>query len=329
MILQSCSDSESKNLSSGEKKNWCKYLVYGQYEYRTRDKNVNIILRFYQENGVDRFTVCYEIGEEDYYDGYRIIKGIQLSPIDRFEDDNYSEKEFFVLNSKDVKYNSAIEFIVKERDGLDSGQDIYSPEIAKEKLKIKFLDDGAIELVYKNVTDLLINHFSASKEENIDKVILKKTQGVNDCWDYNPNVSFEKFTVQEKAFIEHDLVLGEQLEVADKDLMLDYMFRDGWNKVLEDFGSVYKVDLNSDGEQDICGYFTHEYEKEKSLTFKIFLFNGYTYDEAYSEDISDYFGGGGIFYPCENAVCIDIPDEGGGTLYYNKLRDEFETHWND
>lgn len=337
LIIYACGD-KSKTAKGNT---FCKYMVYGQYEYKTKDKNVNIILRFYEENGEDRFTVCYEIGKEDYYDGNRIINGFRLSPVDRYEDDNYSEKEYFVLNSNDVKYNTPIEFVVKERDGLDSGKDTYFPGIENEKLKLKYLSDGTIELTYKSITNLLVAYFNTSKNENVDKVILKKTQGIQECWDYNPKISFDKFSQSEQSFVYHDLSEAENWELITKDEMLNYTFNYeayfNWSELitsqLEKYGNVFLIDFNNDGEKDIAGYFKEKYSGNEEIYFKLFLNDGIRYNEITSFNLTANELAP-IYFPSKlngkNVLQVNyVNEEVTNYLYWDKLENKIEEYLTD
>jgi hypothetical protein len=318
----------------------CIYLFYGQYEFKSNNENIHVILRFFKENGIDGFSLRYEIGDEDYIDGMRIVEGIELSPRDRFDDNYQSQHPYFQLKPQQIKYNSSISFIVKECVNINLGRDIYYQGIENEKLNIKFLEDGSVELNYKPVSFLLERDFNISNKEKLGKVILKKTQGANECWNYNPNISYDKFTQGQQSFIYHDLE-GEGWKVAGKDEMLDYVFdfsnylnwNESINTQLGKYGNVFSFDFNNDNEMDIAGYFKEEHKSNAPICYKLFLNDGVRYNEAISINIeNDELKP--VYFPSklEGKTVIEVNyvnKELTNFLYWDKLENRVEEYLTD
>lgn len=323
-LLQSCTSETDK------KTEWCTYMALGTFEGKT-DEGITVTVMLYPKEHEDEYALYDHSFKITYKTDSNKSLSLTSSP---FGIDSFG----FGYSLDSIQKDKSLDFHPNGywvSNSMDEWEENFSDDIAP--FTIKFLSNTKIELKFPNAQTYINKALGLNINKSVNSIILTKVLGIANeaCFDFQPLISYEKFTDHEKQFIYHDLY---NWKIADKDLMLDYMLRkpepEGnawgvWNKSLKDVGTVFKLDLNGDNEQDLCGYFTHEFEKEKNLVFKIFMYNGFTYDEVFSEDISDYSGGDGIYYPCGTNVCIDYPDKGGGALYYNKLSGKIEEHYYD
>jgi hypothetical protein len=314
---------------------WCDILAYGKYEATTSD-GVKVMVEYSKSK--DGYWQLYE---EGFYISYSLANGDEISPI--YTTTSMTTLYLFEYESKEIVINKKIELTSPKGISLKINNNVNNNfENNLERISIEYISNNELKLSFPSIQKVILDELGTEVTSKVNEIILKKTCGVDECYDFDPYASFVSFTDHEKGFIEHDLDMTESWKVAEKELMLDYLLRKpeiesmawgAWNKSLDGIGSVFKLDLNRDDEQDICGYFTHEQDNEKRLVFKIFLNNGVSYDEVYSKNMSKYWGGDEVFFPDElngkSVVGCSYLDKAGYCLFYNKLKNEIENKYYD
>lgn len=326
-ILASCS-SDSSTVSGGD---WCYNLTYGLFEAKTED-GITVTVQFTQLN-----EHPYYNKSDGFFITYTLPNGDELIP-----EGGTKLLEFFEIpgNAIDIKPNTPIEL---KPDAINFGSEyITSVDRSISPITIKYIDAENIHIDFPNAKEFLSKISSAAISDKVNSIQLSKTCGISDCMDFNPLKSYNQFEDVQQGFLDHDVDMMNGWRIAGKELMLDYLLREpeiesmawgAWNRSLEDVGSVFVIDLNGDGEKDVCGYFTHEFDSDKKLVFKIFLHNGVSYDEMYSKNMSEYSGGEEVFYPSEMngkpVIGCSFLDQAGYCLFYNKLSSKIEQKFFD
>lgn len=329
MILLSCA-STSSNDGKNEKDNWCEYIAYGTFEGKTND-------------GVKVHVKCEQINEHPYYvesDGFHI--SFELPNGKKvFAEGGTKLIGFFELREdlKDISFNKPIS-LQPDALALDNER-IYNSDFELGELRLTYISGDKLKLEFPKGKEAVEKLSSSKVSEEIESLKLTKTRGLNECFD--PLKSYKSFTKHEKNFIGDLDIRGWAIanEEMYKNYFLDFDYTGILNfDDLKGFGSIYTLDLNDDGEEDICGYFSHQYKKDKKLVFKIFLNNGVSYDNVYSLNIDKrseigYSGDvsylGGVYYP--DTINGKEVLYGGGDgfkgsgfhyIFFNKLKDKID-----
>jgi len=130
-----------------------------------------------------------------------------------------------------------------------------------------------------------------AKLESNNVFEISRIQNEKDFWYFNRFRSMSTFSNSELAFVSHDLDVADNYVLATKynlsiyfDLPNDNGVSDK-NDFLKDFskyGSIFKLDVNADGQQDLAGYFMNF----GKLYFMVFLNNGVTYNEFFKQHLT-------------------------------------------
>lgn len=326
ITLQGCNSNSSEN----NEQDWCVSKTYGTFEGITKD-SIKAQISFEQ------------ITEEPYYseaDGFFISFEMPSGRVMTVEGGS-KFMDFLELNGKaeDIKINNPIKL---NAYGMVIDGDGYADfnEMKFDGIEITYLNEDEIKLNLSIAKEAIENLTFSKVDDEINSIVLKKTVGISGCPDFAPMISQKNFSGSEKEFITELTELGDTWKIADEKLMLDYILRkpDGtawgaWNNALKDYGTVFTLDFNNDGEKDICGYFSKQYDNSKELVFKIFLNNGPTYTEVYSKNLTGFYGGDEILFPGEkndnNILQASYLDMGGYYLFYNKITNEVEQKFYD
>jgi hypothetical protein len=329
----SCSDSETTK----DSQDWCKYLALGEYSFE-KDKvkaEVNFLT-----NDIDK-TIA-ELNVKFIVDGF---SSFNISSNTRAEEIR-EESNKFILKLNEIVLNKVYSFdvvsvfggISSDGSALNDGYDLNSDSYLKQ-FQITFLDDGTIEFECENI-DKLIEEWYEINDSTFNKSILTKSQGTTECFDFNDNISYDLFSNHQAQFIDHDLSQGEGWQRASKEVMIGYCFdydTGGWNEIvtgrLKQYGTTFSLDLNNDSEMDLGGYFIKKHETNSQIYFKVFLNNGVTYNEIFSENVQAH-----ILHPIytpdilngKNVLRIDYVDKDlTNYLYYDKLEGKLKEYLTD
>lgn len=331
----SCSDSET----SVGKQGWCQKLAYGEYTYKSKDE-VKVVVtyqkftpegHYFTDKG---FHIDFELAEDYYEDGTRRCKGVS------FAQTVESSGVGYVLNYKDtVMYNSEQSYhfdevyIEDEKGNID-----YQEKI--DSALITFLPKNELRLKIGFISSFITEKYGMVLTENIDDVVLTKTQGATECFDFNENISYSSFSEQQVQFIDHDLNQGEGVVRLPKEEMIAYCFdydTGDWSELvterIKQYGTTFSLDLNNDSEMDLGGYFVKRNEANSPIYFKVFLNNGVTFNEVFSDNIEEE-----RIHPIytpdslngKTVLQIDYVDKDlTNYLYYDKLEGKLKEYLTD
>jgi len=299
---------------------WCEYLADGIYHGKTND-GVGAYVKFgrLQDSNIDSYGFHIEYN-------FMVDGKYSVMSISSFHPKYYNYPIAFSGTYEDIKPNKAIKLF----PGRIEFGDRYLPKNdgGSYDMYITYLSDNKIKLEFPSANSVLNKIVSIDISDQMTSIVLSKSNGFVKC--YDSKASYNSFTDHEKKFIDVDLNMGEGLKIADQEL-LSYFIKHNTSPYLDmeglnETGSVFKIDLNMDGEEDICGYFTNEHSRDQDLLFKIFLNSGISYDEVYSIDLNDdsSYGRFGVIMSPDTLngkpiINCKIPDKGGYSLFYNKL----------
>lgn len=324
--LVSCNQVGNNEKEEVTNNSFCKYNVFGEYVYENKDYSMT--LSYIKEDNISGIYISLTTNNNPHN-----LSFCSISHFERFED----QYCLFILPFDSIQPSTFYrfnEYILSDPE-LNQGYDLNYNGYVKD-FSIRFLGENQIEFQCKGLEKIVKEFY----EFDIEETIILTNKNPFGCFDYDINISYNKFNDQQQTFIFHDLEDGEGLEVATKETILDYIFIDyysGWNtpisKLFEKFGNVYLIDFNNDGVKDIAGFFVNKYKSSSPLYFKIYLNNGITYNEAYSEQLS-VDGLKPVYFPSQmnNQNVLEIKyvhKDLTNVLYWDRLENKIKEHFTD
>lgn len=331
LILISCAEStgeESKQIDDSSE--WCADVIYGTFEGETSD-GIKVKLTLEQMN-----EYPYYVESDGFFLDFVLPDGRVAVPESGSKIMEFMEFDGTVNNIK-----RGVAIVLKPYGMYCEDEYLEAEDFKLGEIKITYLSSDEIKLEFAAAQNAINEMTSSSYGESVNSMILTKVSGVNECYDFDPMISYDNdFSDDEVMFINGFTMVGEtRYTMVKKELMLDYMLRKSdnsmgyWNKGLEEYGAVYKLDFNGDGANDICGYFSSRSDNSEKLVFKILLNNGASFSDVYTKNLTNYSGGDEILVPGKmngnDIIDATYLDEGGYYLFYNKLTDEIEEVYND
>ncbi|MBN8694090.1 MAG: hypothetical protein J0L69_12920 [Bacteroidetes bacterium] len=168
---------------------------------------------------------------------------------------------------------------------LDSYPNLKLIKVDSTQLQILFDVEKVNNLIYSYTNKMIgLETFKTANQINI-----KKNEDSDGFWFFNPYTSLMHFNTTDNNFITVELETAKFYEVARREILFKYFDLHSENMgdktlFLKDFsknGSVFKIDINNDKQEDIAGYFIIN----DFLYFKLFINNGITYYEFFSKQL--------------------------------------------